>query len=82
MDYGLPISKRKFWERIGLCLSDAKVSYRAELTDIGQGQTEKAESPQKVNAYIIIIIKPHWNFLGGPVAKTPGSQCRGPGFYS
>ena len=22
------------------------------------------------------------DFPGGPVAKTPSSQCRGPGFYS
>ena len=21
----------------------------------------------------------HWNFSGLPAAKTPGSQCRGPG---
>ena len=28
----------------------------------------------------VILIFKKWDFPGGPLAKTPYSQCRGPGF--
>ena len=48
-------------------------SERLDLTYNGLGRTMK----ERVWVHISNL---YWDFPGGPVAKTPHSQCRGPGF--
>ena len=34
----------------------------------------------KQNRVCCSLLSKYWDFPGGPLAKTPCSQCRGPGF--
>ena len=38
------------------------------------------EDLHKANVLLLFHVKEAWGLPGGPVAKTPCSQCQGPGF--
>ena len=56
--------EERAWHFEGVALNE----YCWQVTCDGEGSREMS---QKAN---------HRDFPGGPVAKTPRSQCRGPGF--